>query len=91
LKPSCHLSIVDPRQTSKKKKRSHWTSTEKDAVQRQFKNSWAMLHAPKRRQCELAISKETALTKRSWCDVKNCVHNMNQIKCRRIQAANKNC
>ena len=57
------IYVTDSRHSSNKRKRKKWSEAEKDACRKHFKKNIAMLQAPRRSQCELAIHQETMLTK----------------------------
>ena len=62
-------------------KRKTWTADENRAIDSRFKSCIERHQLPGKADCVSAIACESALSERSWTDVKNCVYN--RIKARK--------
>ena len=71
------------RKETKPINRRPWSAHEKEAVNRRFGHFIQMLKVPGKGDIDLVLKKEKCLSKRSWRNVKDAVHNiiMKKKKC----------
>ncbi|XP_050416929.1 uncharacterized protein LOC126830572 [Patella vulgata] len=63
-----------------KQVRRYWTADEKRAVSEELGNNIRQMKVPGKLDCDRCLRKRTELSRRSWRDIKNYVHNVIQSK-----------
>ncbi|XP_037073445.1 uncharacterized protein LOC119094489 [Pollicipes pollicipes] len=77
-RPAEALRIISKTRPKGERKVIPWTRAEKEAVQRRMKLFIGRLKCPGMADCLEALEEESALSRRSWRDVKFCTHNIIQ-------------